>query len=444
MRHLTRHVLVALSLSATAALPVAHTAQAQTEIQFWHAMGGELGQKTEAIADGFNKSQSEFKVVPVFKGSYTETMTGAIAAFRAKQAPHIVQVFEVGTASMMAAKGAIYPVFKIMKDASEPFDPKAYLPAVVGYYTDTDGNMLSMPFNSSTPILYYNKDAFQKAGLDPEKAPRTWSEVAEAGKKIVASGAAKCGFTTGWQSWVQIENFGALHNIPFATKANGFAGMDTELKINSDLHVRHIDNMAKWSKDGIFKYGGRESKSAPMFYSGECAMYMNSSAARAGVDANAKTFKVGVGMLPVYDDVKGAPQNSIIGGATLWSLQGRPAGDYKGVAKFFTYLSRPEVQATWHQGTGYLPITLAAAELSEKQGFYNQKPGTDLPAKQMNLNPPTENSKGLRIGNFVQIRDVINSELEEVWAGKKTAKEALDSAVKRGNDLIKQFVAANQ
>ncbi|MGE3916639.1 MAG: sn-glycerol-3-phosphate ABC transporter substrate-binding protein UgpB [Hyphomicrobiaceae bacterium] len=443
MRQSFRHA-GALALVLAGSIALAGSAHAQTEIQLWHAMGGELGEKVEAIAKGFNGTQTEFKLVPVYKGTYTETMTGAIAAFRAKQAPHIVQVFEVGTANMMAAKGAIYPVFKLMKDASEPFDPKAYLPAVVGYYTDTDGNLLSMPFNSSTPILYYNKDAFQKAGLDPEKAPRTWPELAEASKKIIASGAAKCGFTTAWPSWVQLENFSALHNLPITTKANGFAGMDIELKINADMHVRHIDNMSKWSKEGIFKYGGRESKSAPMFYSGECAMYMNSSAARAGVDANAKTFKVGVGMLPIYDDVKGAPQNSIIGGATLWVLQGRPAGDYKGVAKFLAYLSRTDVQADWHQSTGYLPITLAASELTEKQGFYARKPGTDLPAKQMNLNPPTENSKGLRIGNFVQIRDVIDGELEEVWAGKKSAKEALDSAVKRGNDLIKQFVAANQ
>ena len=436
-----------LRLVTTAALATmlgaAPPAFAQTEIQFWHAMGGELGKKTEAVAEGFNKSQSDYKIVPVFKGTYTETMTGAIAAFRARQAPHIVQVFEVGTANMMAAKGAVYPVYQLMKDAGETFDPKAYLPAVVGYYTDTSGNMLSMPFNSSTPILYYNKDAFQKAGLDPETAPKTWDDVVQYSKKIIASGAATCGFTTGWQSWVQLENFSALHNVPFASQANGFAGMDIELKFNSDLHVRHIDNMAKWAKEGIFKYGGRQSASAPLFYSGECAMYMNSSAARAGVDANAKTFKVGVGMLPVYGDVAGAPQNSIIGGATLWVLKGRPDAEYKGAAKFFAYLSRPDVQAQWHQETGYLPITLAAAELSEKQGFYAKTPGTDLPTKQMNLKPPTENSKGLRIGNFVQIRDVVNEELEAVWGGKKSAKEALDSAVKRGNELIKQFVAQN-
>ncbi len=439
-----RRAASAAALVVAGSLTIGPAALAQTEIQLWHAMGGELGEKTQAIADGFNKSQSDFKVVPVYKGTYTETLTGAIAAFRAKQAPHIVQVFEVGTASMMAAKGAVYPVYKLMADAKEPFDPKSYLPAVVGYYTDTDGNMLSMPFNSSTPILYYNKDAFEKAGLDPEKAPKTWEELEAFSKKIIASGAAKCGFTTGWQSWVQLENFGALHNVPFTTKANGFAGTDIELKINSDLHVRHIDNMAKWSKEGIFKYGGRQSNSAPLFYSGECAIYMNSSAARAGVDANAKTFKVGVGMLPVYGDVKGAPQNSIIGGATLWVLQGRPAAEYTGVAKFFTYLSLPAVQAKWHQETGYLPITLAAAELSEKDGFYAKKPGTDLPGKQMTLNPPTENSKGLRVGNFVQIRDVIDGELENVWSGKKTAKEALDEAVKRGNELVKQFEASNK
>ena len=444
MRHPNRRTFAVVAVAVGVSLITAGAALAQTEIQFWHAMGGELGQKTDAIAAGFNKSQTEFKVVPVFKGTYTENMTSAIAAFRAKQAPHIVQVFEVGTASMMAAKGAVYPVYKLMKDTNEPFDPKAYLPAVVGYYTDTDGNMLSMPFNSSTPIVYYNKDAFAKAGLDPEKPPRTWEELAAASKKIIAAGGAKCGFTTGWPSWIQLENFSALHNVPITTKANGFGGIDIELKINSDLHVRHIENMSNWSKEGIFKYGGRESKSAPMFYSGECAMYMNSAGARSGVEANAKTFKFGVGMLPVYGDVKGAPQNSIIGGATLWVLQGRPAAEYRGVAKFFSYLSRADVQADWHQSTGYLPITLAAAELSEKQGFYAKKPGADLPIKQMNLNPPTENSKGLRIGNFVQIRDVIDGELEEVWAGKKTAKEALDSAVKRGNALIKQFVAANQ
>ncbi len=416
---------------------------AQTEIDWWHAMGGELGQKLEKIANDFNAMQDEYKVVPTYKGDYTETMTAAIAAFRAGEQPEIVQVFEVGTGSMMAAKGAIKPVYKVMEDAGEPFDPKAFLPAVVGYYTDTDGNMLSMPFNSSTPILYYNKDAFEKAGLDPNQPPRTWGELEADARKIQEAGAAPCGFTTGWQSWVQLENFSALHNVPFASNENGFAGLDTELEFNGDLQKRHIADMAKWQKSKIFDYGGRRSDSAPKFYSGECAMYMNSSASRAGVVANAKDFDVGFGMLPYYDDVKGAPQNSIIGGATLWVLGGHSDEEYKGVAKFFSYLSSPEVQAWWHQETGYLPITEAAYELSKKQGYYDENPGADVGIEQMTLNEPTKNSKGLRLGNFVQIRDVINEELEQVWSGDKSASDALDEAVKRGNELLRRFEDQN-
>ncbi len=421
---------------------VTGAAQAQVEVQWWHAMGGELGEKLNEIAAGFNAKQSDYKVMPVYKGNYTETMTAAIAAFRAKQQPHIVQVFEVGTATMMAAKGAVYPVYELMKDAGEPFDPKAYLAAVTGYYTDTAGNMLSMPFNSSTPVLYYNKEAFSKAGLDPDSPPTTWPALEEAAKKLQAAGVA-CGFTTGWQSWVQIENFSAWHNIPIGTKSNGFGGLDTELVINSPTHVKHIGKLAEWQKSKIFDYGGRRSDSAPKFYNGECAMYMNSSAAYAGVKKNV-TFPFGVSMLPYWPDVAGAPQNSIIGGATLWVLKGHGDNDYKGVAKFFSYLSSPAVQADWHQFTGYLPITHAAYDLTRSQGFYDANPGTDTAIKQINFKPPTANSKGLRFGNFVQIRDVINDEMEAIWAGKKSAKQGLDDAVARGNDLLRKFEKANR
>ena len=161
----------------------ASVAYAATEIQWWHAMGGELGEKVNEIAAGFNASQNDYKVMPVYKGNYTETMTAAIAAFRAGEQPAIVQVFEVGTATMMAAKGAVYPVYQLMADAGEPFDPERYLAAVIGYYTTPEGKMLSMPFNSSTPVLYYNKTAFQKAGLDPNKPPKTWAELVADGQE---------------------------------------------------------------------------------------------------------------------------------------------------------------------------------------------------------------------------------------------------------------------
>jgi sn-glycerol 3-phosphate transport system substrate-binding protein len=417
-------------------------ALAKTDIPLWHAMGGELGEKLAKMVKTFNDSQSEYNVIPVYKGSYAETLTGAIAAFRAHQQPAIVQVFEVGTATMMAAKGAVYPVYQLMKDTGEPFDPKAYLPAITGYYSDTNGNMLSLPFNSSTPVLYYNKDEFKKAGL-PDKAPETWPEVEAAAKKLQASGVA-CGFTTGWPSWVQIENFSAWHNQPIGTLANGFGGLDTKLTINGPVQVRHIGQLAEWQKSKIFDYGGRESASAPKFYSGECAMYMNSSGAYSAIKANAKGFQFGVGMLPYWPDVKGAPQNSIIGGATLWVLRGHSPEVYKGVAKFFTYMSSAPVQADWHQFSGYLPITKAAYELTRSQGFYDKNPGTDVAIKQITLHEPTENSKGLRFGYFVQIRDIIEGNLEAVWSGKKTAKQGLDDAVERSNQLLEKFRRENE
>jgi sn-glycerol 3-phosphate transport system substrate-binding protein len=428
--------------TAAIALSSSVSALAATEIQWWHAMGGKLGEKVGEIAAGFNASQSDYVIKAVYKGNYTETMTSAIAAFRSNQHPHIVQVFEVGTATMMAAKGAIYPVHELMSDMGESFDPKDYLAAVTGYYSDTEGNMLSMPFNSSTPILYYNKDAFSAAGLDPDHAPATWPELEAAAKAIQAAGYT-CGFTTGWQSWVHLENFSAWHNVPFGSKSNGFGGSDAVFTFNGGPQAYHISKMAEWQKSKIFDYGGRRSDSAPKFYSGECAMYMNSSAARAGVLANAANFEVGMGMLPYWPDLAAEPQNSIIGGATLWVLRGHETAEYKGAAKFFSYLSSAEVQADWHQSTGYLPITHAAFELTKEQGYYDANPGADIAIMQMTLKAPTENSKGLRFGNFVQVRDVINDELEAIWNGDKDAQTGLNDAVARGNELLRKFEKIN-
>ena len=317
---------------AGAALIIAWTGagHAAAEVQWWHAMAGELGRKLEKLTADFNGSQTDYKVTPVYKGLYTETLSAAIVAMRSRQQPAIVQVAEVATATMMAAKGAVYPVFELMRDAREPFDPAAYLPAVAGYYTDMGGNLLSFPFNASTPILYYNKDQFRVAGLDPDRPPRTWLDMEAAARKLRVSGMA-CGFTTHWPSWVNVENFSALHNVPIATNANGFGGLDTELVINNPVVVRHVAKLAEWQKTKLFDYGGRATQAEPKFYTGQCGIFLGSSASRADILANAK-FEVGFGMLPYWADVAGAPQNSIIGGATLWVLRGRPADEYKAVA----------------------------------------------------------------------------------------------------------------
>jgi sn-glycerol 3-phosphate transport system substrate-binding protein len=411
-------------------------------INFWHAHGGELGEKVSSIAAGFNKSQDKYEVVASYKGSYADTMTAGIAAFRAKTSPHILQVYEVGTASMMAAKGAIKPVYQVMKDSGLPFDPKAYLPTVTGYYSTTDGRMLSMPFNSSTPVLYYSKDGFKKAGLDPSKPPKTWPEVAEYSKKLVAAGY-QAGFSSAWTSWIHIENLSAWHNVPLGTKANGFGGLDARLTYNGPLQVKHIQQLADWQKDKVFVYGGRTNTGNAKFSSEQVAMYTESSAGYAGFAKTCK-FEFGTGMLPYWPDVKGAPLNTIIGGASLWVMAGLPADDYKGVAAFFNYISSPEVMADWHQFTGYLPITLAAYELTKKQGFYDKNPNLETALKQMTLNKPTDNSKGLRFGYFSQIRDINDNEFEAIFSGQKTAKKGLDDAVAAGNKLVEKFQKENK
>jgi len=436
-----RRTLIASSIAGAIALSSSAGAQTPVEVQWWHSMGGALGEWVNDQAKGFNESQKQCKVNTVFKGSYDESMTAAIAAYRAGNAPHILQVFEVGTATMMAAKGAIKPVHELMREAGYKFDPKVYVPAVAGYYTAPNGQMLSLPFNSSTTVFHYNKDAFKAAGLDPDKPPKTWPEVALAAGKLKASGH-KCPFTTSWPSWTQLESFSTWHNSEFATKNNGFGGLDARLAFNSPLHQRHIENLANMAKQGLFVYKGRGNAADATFPSGECAMMTGSSALYGAIKRNAK-FASGISTLPYYPDVSGAPQNTIIGGASLWTMAGKKPAEYKCVAGFFDYLSKPEVQAASHQRTGYLPTTMAAYELTDKSGFYKQNPGTDVAVTQM-IRKTTDKSRGVRLGNFVQVRTIVDEELEPVWAGKKTAPEALGTAVKRGNEQLERFQKANK
>lgn len=430
-----------LTLCAAAALALVGTAQAQTEIQWWHSMPSALGEWVNNLAKQYNESQTDYKVIPSYKGTYDESMTSAIAAFRAGNAPDILQVFEVGTATMMASKGAVVPVGKVLRDAGYQFDPDAYISAVTAYYTDSAGQMLSYPFNSSTTVFYYNKDAFKAAGLDPEKAPKTWPEVFAAAKQLKASGHG-CPLTTSWMSWTQLESFSLWHNVLFASENNGFDGTNARLLINTPLHVRHFENLDKANKDGSFVYKGRGNTADASFPSGECAMITGSSGLYARISKEA-TFNYGISTLPYYPDVEGAPQNTAIGGASLWVMAGKNAEHYKGVASFLNFLSNTAIQAESHQLTGYLPITKAAYQATVASGFYQEHPGTEVAISQM-LKPTTEKSRGIRLGNFAQIRTIADEETEEIWTGKKTPEQALEAIVKRGNEQLQRFERANR
>ncbi|RVE97629.1 sn-glycerol-3-phosphate ABC transporter substrate-binding protein UgpB [Sinorhizobium meliloti] len=421
-----------ISISTTIAFGFAFQAQAATELQWWHAMTGANNEMIEELTKEFNESQSTYKVVPVFKGTYPETLNAGIAAFRSKQPPAIIQVFDAGSGTMMAAEGAIVPAAEILQKGGFTFDKSQYLPGIVAYYSKPDGTMLSFPYNSSSPILYYNKDAFQKAGLNVDNPPKTWPEVFEAAKKIKTTGAAPCGMTSTWLTWIQTENFAAWNNVPYGTNENGLGGTDVKLQINAPLYVEHFQAIADLAKDGAFRYGGRTSEAKQLFTSGECAILTESSGGLGDIAKSGVNY--GIGQLPYYEGH--GPQNTIPGGASLWVFAGKSDEEYKGVAEFFNFLSQTEIQAKLHQISGYMPVTMAAYEETKKSGFYEKNPGRETPLLQMMGKAPTENSKGVRLVNLPQVRDILNEEFEAMLSGQQDAKTALDKAVERGDAAI--------
>ncbi|PKH23816.1 sn-glycerol-3-phosphate ABC transporter substrate-binding protein UgpB [Enterobacterales bacterium CwR94] len=424
------------ALGVLLAISCSGQALAVTEIPFWHSMESELGKEVDSLATRFNQSQSDYKIVPSYKGNYEQSLAAGIAAVRTGNAPAILQVYEVGTATMMASK-AIVPVHEVFQKAGVAMDAKQFVPAVAGYYSDSNGQLISQPFNSSTPVMYYNKDAFKKAGLDPEQPPKTWQQLAKDTEALRKAGMS-CGYASGWQGWIQIENFSAWHALPVATKNNGFDGTDAVLEFNQPVQVRHIQMLEEMNKKGDFTYFGRKDESTEKFYNGDCAITTASSGSLADIRQYAK-FNYGVAMMPYDETVPNAPQNAIIGGASLWVMKGKDEATYKGVAEFMKFLAKPEIAAEWHQKTGYLPITTAAYELTKQQGFYEKNPGADIATRQMLNKAPLAYTKGMRLGNMPQIRTIVDEELEGVWTGKQQPQAALDNAVKRGNELLRRF-----
>jgi sn-glycerol 3-phosphate transport system substrate-binding protein len=439
---------VALGLAGGAVPASAQGTQGQpVEIQFWHGLTQPLGGMLEGFANEFNQSQNRYRVVASFRGSYPETMVAAIAAFRAGQAPHIVQMFEVGTGTMMAAGRAIKPLHELLAETNIqiPFDD--YLPAVRGYYSLADGRMMSMPFNSSTAIAYYNKDAFRRAGLNPDQFPETWEGVERAAQALKNAGVA-CPMTTAWPTWVQVEQFSAIHNVPLATQGNGFGGLNAELRINNPTMMKHMNNLVRWQREGLFRYGGRDGAADALFPSGECAIFFGSSGTRARIQREAQ-FQWGVAQLPYYEGT--TPINSIIGGASFWAMNAGPnrtrsADENKAIAEFFRFLSQPEIVARWHVDTGFLPVRQSVFRVVEIAGFYRQNPGADIPIRQLlrGGGQMTENSMGIRLGGFVEIRTIIQEEMERAFQGQQTAEQALNNAVQRGNVVLRNFERQNR
>jgi sn-glycerol 3-phosphate transport system substrate-binding protein len=447
-----RRLLAAGAFALAMSTGAAQAQQQPVEIQFWHGLTQPLGGMLEGIAEDFNRSQNRFRVVATFRGSYPETMVAAIAAFRAGTAPQIVQMFEVGTGTMMAAGRAIKPLHELLAETGVQINFNDYLPAVRGYYSLADGRMMSMPFNSSTAIMFYNRDAFQRAGLDPNSPPRTWAELRAATQRLRAAGH-ECPFTTAWPTWTQVEQFSAIHNIPLASLDNGFGGLGAEMRVNNPLMVRHLNTLMEMGREGQFRWGGRDGAGDALFASGQCAIIHASSGARARFlrEVPGGAANVGAAMLPFYDDVQGAPLNSIIGGASFWVMNRGPnaqrsADELRGIAEFFRFISQTDVAARWHTETGFLPVTQAAFNQVQDAGFYTQNPGADIPIQQLlrGGGQMTGNTRGIRLGGFVEIRVIMQEEMERALQGQQTAQQAMDRAVERGNVVLRNFERQNR
>jgi sn-glycerol 3-phosphate transport system substrate-binding protein len=448
-----RRSLLAGTAALTAAPAIGRAAE-KTKIVWWHAMTAALADELNYLVGQFNQSQDAIEVQAIYKGGYADVLTATIAAFRAGQAPHLAQVFEVGTGSMLVAGKATKQAWELINETGIAIDPKSYIPAVRGYYSLADGRMASMPFNSSTAVMWYNKDAFRKAGLDPDKPPATWPEIVAAARTLKAKidgdqgkpgdaklmGDVEIPVSSSWFSWIQLEQYSALHDIPFASKSDGFDGLDAQLDINSRAHVTHMQRVLDMAKDATFKYTGRDNQPDQLFLSGKVGINFNSSAERGNLMKSAK-FDWAAAFLPYDPEIIKSPRNSIIGGASLWTMTApnRPAAEYKAAATFLQFLGKPENDAHWHQHTGYVPVTLAGFELSQKQGFYDRNPAAGLPVQQLTRGTVTSNSRGLRLGRLVEIRNIIYEEMEKAFQGGQNAQQAMDSAVSRGNKVLRDF-----
>ena len=453
-RHLAAAAVAVLAFAGLGRPALAQTTPppaAPVEIQFWHGLPQPLGGLLEKIVADFNASQTQYRVVPTFRGTYPETMVGAVAAFRSSTAPHIVQMYEVGTGTMLAAGRAIRPVHELLSSTGISIDFNDYLPPVRGYYQAADGRQMSMPFNSSTAVMFYNKDLFQRAGLDPNAPPKTWAEVEAAARKLKAAGIS-CPMTTSWPAWIQVEQVLAMHNQPLATLANGFRGLNAEMRLAGPLMVRHMQNLVEWQRQGLFRYGGRDAAADGLFPSGECAMAFASSGLRARIVREGR-FQWGTAMLPYYGDVAGAPRNSIIGGASFWVMNkgpnagatgGRSAEEWRGVASFFRYIASPEVDAKWHQDTGYVPVRRASYDVARRAGYYQQNPGAEVAIEQLlRGGAATENSRGIRLGGYVEIRTIIQEEMEKAFQAQQSAQQAMEAANTRANAVLRNFERQN-
>jgi sn-glycerol 3-phosphate transport system substrate-binding protein len=398
----------------------------KVEIEFWHAMSGSGQESLDSIVKGFNESQDKYRVNAEFQGTYEESLTKLRSVGGTKDAPAITQVFEVGTKYMIDS-GFIEPMNTFIDKYD--YDLSQLEENILNYYK-VDGELYSMPFNSSTPVMIYNKDAFKEAGLDPEKAPETFQEVIDAAAKLKTDSMA--GFSILTYGWF-FEQLVATQGGLYVNEDNGRSGDATEALFNGKEGLRVFNFLDTMNKAGTFgNFGTNWDDIRAAFSTEKVAMYLDSSAGVADMIENSP-FEVGVAYIPYADDVD--RNGVVIGGASLWMSKGIAEKEQEAAWEFMKYLTTPEVQAKWHLETGYFAINPAAYEEESVKKAWEETPQIKVTVDQLQDTKPGLATQGALISVFPESRQQIVTALEDLYQGKDP-QEALDEAVKGTNRAI--------
>lgn len=408
----------------------------KTEITFWHAMGGVNGEATEALVKAFNESQDEIVVKSEYQGTYDDMITKLKATMQSGNMPDVCQMYDIGT-KFMTDSGYVIPVQDMFETTN--FDPGTVMDIITSYYT-VNGKQMSMPFNVSTPMLYYNKDAFKAAGLDPDTPPKTFDEVLEFSGKIVESGAAPVGYAQAIYGWFFEQQIAGQAQY-YADNENGRKAPAAAVEFDKNgAGLKIFETWKKLLDSGYAaNYGSTTADTQTAFFAGQSAMIIESTAILKNA-TNSSDFEIGTGYLPRIEENKEG--GVIIGGASLWMMDNKDEARKNAAWKFIEYSTTPEAQANWSMSTGYFAVNPAAYEVPEMKQFIEDNPNFLTAISQLKASPVNGYTAGVLSGVATEARTIFNEAMEKTYDGTYTPQEAVDYLAGKVNSAIENYNAS--
>jgi sn-glycerol 3-phosphate transport system substrate-binding protein len=429
-----------IALIATTAVMMASSAAAdRIRFEYWYGLTGQLGEVMQKHCDEFNAAQDRYEAVCTGQGGYDKAEQNTIAAYRAGQHPTLVQIYDAGTVNFMLS-GAIYPATQFAADHGMTVNWGDFFPGIANYYATSTGEMWSLPYNSSTAVFYWNRDAWAKIGKT--EAPQSW-EALEADLAALRAAGVECGFAFDFDTWQNLEQFSAINDQPIATLDNGYGGLGAELVFNTTAFVDHMKRYQRWLEAGYARIQTAQvgKNLVQSFADGSCAAMVSSIANHGVVRTTAAPgLNWSVAMIPALDPA--ARRNSLVGGASLWVMAGKTPEEYEAAAAFLDFVLDAETgERLMVSNTGYIPVTLSGERLLQETGFYldPNHAGREVAIQSLTASAVGPNSRGIRLGNFTSIRAELRAELEAAFTGQKDMQTAIDAAVAKGNQILRRY-----